>query len=141
MTIEEVRAAVEERLEPEPNSGCWLWVGADNGWGYGSFNRDRRRYAVHRLMYEAARGPIPPGLEIDHLCRVRSCANPAHMEPVTRRENQLRGRGFVASEARQTHCLHGHAFTDDNTYLRRDRLGRQCRACAARRARAYRGVA
>lgn len=92
---------VDKRAEDE----CWLWTGSRDGKGYGQINeggnggRPRR---AHRVIYEAVMGAIPPGLHIDHLCRNRVCVNPAHLEPVTGRENQVRGylaRGYV--------CLHG----------------------------------
>lgn len=83
--------AMFSMVSPEPNSGCWLWTGnlSDNGYGVVEV-RDRRRRA-HRVAYELVHGPIPSGLEPDHLCRVRCCINPAHLEPVTRQLNTLRG--------------------------------------------------
>ena len=77
----------EAKIHFEPNSGCWLWAGADNGVGYGKY---RGKYA-HRVAYEAARGAIPEGMFLDHLCRVRCCVNPDHLEPVTNVENIRRG--------------------------------------------------
>lgn len=74
--------------------GCWLWQGALNTKGYAVLSvggRGGRRHYAHRLSYEIHVGPIPAGLQIDHLCRVRRCVNPAHLEPVTNRENVLRG--------------------------------------------------
>ena len=83
-----------ENCIPEPNSGCWLWMGYVSATGYGRVpsleNSDRSRQA-HRVAYELVHGPIPPGLEPDHLCRVRCCINPDHIEPVTRQLNTLRG--------------------------------------------------
>jgi hypothetical protein len=108
------------------DSGCWLWTGATNGQGYG---KHRGQY-VHRLVYEALVGPIPAGHEIDHLCRVHACSNPSHLEPVTHRENMLRGAGPVPSRAAQTACIHGHAFDDRNTYRPPDGT-RACRRCRA----------
>ncbi len=82
------------KISPEPNSGCWLWAGAYGGSpdrrGYGQiWWRDRRRMA-HRVAYEVWRGPIPDGLQVDHLCRTPECVNPAHLEPVTPTENVRR---------------------------------------------------
>ncbi len=89
---------------------------------------------AHRFAYELLVGPIPDGLVIDHLCRVRHCVNPAHMEPVTRWENTLRGGSFSAVAARQTHCVNGHPFDEENTHV--DRRGfRRCRACNRERLR------
>ena len=80
---------------------------------------------AHRVAYELTNGPIPDGLELDHLCRVRHCVNPSHIEAVTHRENTLRGTGPIPHRARQSHCKHGHEFTPENTY----RLPNGCRHC------------
>lgn len=83
--------AFQAHIHHEPNSGCWLWAGADNGGGYGKF---RGKYA-HRVSYEMRNGAIPEGLHLDHLCRVPCCVNPDHLEPVTNQENARRGEaGF-----------------------------------------------
>ena len=71
--------------------GCWLWQGAINTNGYGNFHNKGRTVKAHRFAYEICVGEIPKGLTIDHLCRVRHCVNPSHLEPVTMRENFLRG--------------------------------------------------
>ncbi len=110
---------------------CWLWTGRLNRGGYGVGYADRA-VRVHRWAYELLHGPIPDGLDIDHLCRVRRCVNPAHLEAVTRRENLRRGNGVGAQHAKQTHCVHGHAFDEANTYWRRDG-SRDCRACRRER--------
>lgn len=75
----------------EDESGCWLWVGECNDNGYGRFSVKGRKVYAHRSSYEIHVGPIPEGLHIDHLCRVRNCVNPEHLEPVTRSENVRRG--------------------------------------------------
>lgn len=76
-------------------SGCWLWLGAINSDGYGRMRDPRTSYGrmmqAHRFFYEQVRSPIPEGLQLDHLCRVRRCVNPEHLEPVTSRENVRRG--------------------------------------------------
>lgn len=107
--------------------GCWQWEGATSE-GYATLRRKGRTYLVHRLVYEEVTGPIPPGRQIDHLCRNRSCLNPAHMEVVTPRENTLRGEGVTAQNARKTHCPRGHPYNEGNTVLRA-RGGRGCRTC------------
>jgi hypothetical protein len=127
-------APLQERFwrRVHKTNGCWLWRGQKNGKGYGLIARTTKPRTVllaHRVSYELCVGLIPPGLQIDHLCRNHSCVNPAHLEVVTQRENLLRGVGFPSKEANQTHCIRGHAFTPANTYLRPDRFGRQCRAC------------
>lgn len=109
------------------SEGCWEWTGAHDGGGYGHIKVDGKMLKAHRISYEWARGEIPPSLDIDHLCRNRSCVNPAHMEPVPRRENTRRGEGATAQHGRKTHCKRGHEFTPENTY--RYRTGRICRTC------------
>lgn len=114
---------------------CWIWTGATNGLGYGQF-WNQKQMGAHRWSYESLVGPIPPGLQLDHLCRNRSCVNPAHLEPVTQRENTLRGDTFQARNAAKTHCPRGHLLAGDN--LRWSPPGhRSCRECdnAKRRAR------
>jgi len=106
---------------------CWLWTGMDNGHGYGLLKVNRRKLMAHRLVYQMLAGPIPEGLQIDHLCRVHRCVNPAHLEPVTCRENLLRGETFQAANAAKTHCIRDHEFTPENTRLVPG--GRACRTC------------
>lgn len=117
------------RVAPQP-SGCWQWTGPRLPSGYGTFGR--RNYA-HRFAYETRHGAIPPGQEIDHLCRNRGCVNPAHLEPVTSRENQLRGNGFSGRNARKTHCKRGHALDRPDVVVRVPKGSvfphRQCRVC------------
>jgi hypothetical protein len=107
---------------------CWLWNGERNRRGYGRFNLRRKHVAAHRHGYERAIGPIPEGLQIDHLCRNPSCVNPAHLEAVTCRENLLRGNTLQAKNAAKTHCFRGHEFTPENTY-HPPSGGRVCRTC------------
>lgn len=111
------------------SDGCWEWLASRDPNGYGHFNVKPRVPALaHRLAFEFLRGPIPKGLQIDHLCRVRHCVNPFHLEPVTRRENILRGESPAADHARKTHCPKGHPYDEANTY-RTNSGGRLCRAC------------
>lgn len=125
------------RVDKNGPGGCWLWTGRLHD-GYGDIEvwrgGYRKRTPVHRLAYEALIGTIPDGLHLDHLCRVRSCVNPAHLEPVTIRENIRRGVGATAMNARKTHCKWGHEFTPDNTVF--DSIGnRVCLFCRRRTAR------
>ena len=122
-------------------TGCWVWQRARDMHGYGVIQVRGKALGAHRVAYEIVKGPIPEGLTIDHLCRTRACINPDHLEAVTNRENILRGEGFAAINARKTHCLRGHAFTEANTYQHRDE--RCCRACrsAAGKARYARRIA
>ena len=87
---------------------CWLWIGAVNPNGYGSFSWHGRQQGAHRVAYRMEVGEIHAGLTIDHLCRVRACVNPAHLEPVTSWENTSRGQSISAVNARKTHCSRGH---------------------------------
>lgn len=118
---------------------CWEWTAARSKTGYGKFRLSgpqRRTKDAHRVAWEALVGPVPEGLELDHLCKMRHCVNPDHMEPVTHAENMRRGHhapGGVAQSAR-THCPAGHPYDDTNTH--RSAQGRKCRACARARARA-----
>jgi len=120
-------------------SPCWEWAACLNRGGYGQFKYKRETsLAAHRRIYQWFVGTIPDGLELDHLCRVRHCVNPAHLEAVTHRENGLRGQSPVALAAQQTHCANGHPFTPENTYIFRKASGeirqRACKICT----RAYR---
>lgn len=123
---------------PEPNTGCWFWLWQLNNGGYGIVGlRRHRKMLAHRLSYESFVGPIPPALDIDHLCRTRSCVNPEHLQPVTRSENLRRGLGPRLTSLRHkgvriTHCHRGHEYSTENTYWHGDY--RRCRTCAALRA-------
>ena len=128
------------KVQPEPNSGCWLWSGACNSGGYGQFFIHGKQVMAHRWIYEQLRHPIlndPPAAVIDHLCRVRCCVNPAHMEVVTNRINILRGIGYTAENARKTHCPSGHPYSGDNLYVDPDG-SRECRICRRKYFRKYR---
>jgi hypothetical protein len=105
---------------------CWLWRGTLTTRGYGNF----RRYPTHRVAYVAAHGcDVPGDLVIDHLCRVRSCLNPAHLDVTTRGDNVLRSpESVTGAKVRWTHCPAGHAYDDENTLYRRGRW-RRCRTC------------
>jgi hypothetical protein len=94
------------------SDGCWLWTAGRRKNGYGDFTLPPKRSALaHRVAYELTNGPIPDGLHLDHLCRVRHCVNPAHLEPVTAAENKARGMSPLAINARKTHCVRGHLIT------------------------------
>jgi hypothetical protein len=128
-----------ERRSAVLASGCRVWTGGLTHDGYGKIcGDDGRMQLVHRAYYTAVVGPIPDGLTLDHLCRCRACFEPGHLEPVSRRENTLRGEGIAAQNARKTHCANGHPFSLENTYARTSGGRRGCRACSAEAARAYR---
>jgi hypothetical protein len=114
---------------------CWLWLGAHNGNGYGVIQRAGRASSqtyVHRVAWELERGPIPGGLEVDHLCRTRGCVNVRHLALVTHAENNRRGMTRSALNARKTHCPAGHPYDVANTYRPPGAPNsRMCRACMA----------
>lgn len=130
------------KITPKPLSGldlfwskvnksetCWLWTGFIGPAGYGKFG-GRTHFGttlVHRIAYIATRGPVPEGLVLDHLCRVRHCVNPDHLEPVTNRVNSMRGFGPPAMNARKTTCSCGRPYDMDRTDGRRG-----CRTCMTR---------
>jgi hypothetical protein len=106
---------------------CWDWTGALNSKGYGSVAHKGRVWSTHRLAYELLVGPIPDGLQLDHLCRNRSCCNPDHLEPVTPKVNSERG-----AQATKMHCVRGHALAGENLLIKkRGQLSpvRNCRTC------------
>jgi len=112
--------------------GCWLWTYGLNRTGYAVMRFNGHIALMHRVIFKALSGPVADELELDHLCRRRSCVNPEHLEPVTGRENRRRGLGGVL----KTNCVNGHPFDAENTYLWQGR--RKCRACGRRNAEKYR---
>lgn len=137
-----MKAPASERFAknyiPVTESGCWLWLGSLTKAGYGQL-KTHAGYSAHRFSYAYYRGDIPPGCEIDHLCRVRCCVNPEHLEAVTTKTNVLRGIGITARNARKTACWRGHPFTIENVLITKSPPGRSCKTCETikRRTRAY----
>ncbi len=139
-----VRQRFEARVDRQPN-GCWHWTGTlFVKTGYGQFHlwdsatKTSTLSLAHRVSHELHIGPIPEGLVIDHLCRVRHCVNPDHLEAVSQRTNMLRGVAPAAIAVRENRCARGHEFTPENTIVRnRDgRTKRDCRECTRARDRA-----
>jgi hypothetical protein len=129
-------------------SGCWLWEGKPNKSGYGQV-RDRGRWpVVHKIVYEALVGPVPDGLQLDHLCHDprtcnlgeecphRRCVRPSHMTPVTPKQNTLRSNAVTALNGAKSQCVNGHEFTEENTYIR-PKGGRTCRVCTRLASKRY----
>lgn len=119
----------------EDAQGCWIWSGRRYPSGYGGFSLGRETTYTHRIMYMIFVGEIARGLHTDHLCRIRECCNPDHLEAVTCRENVMRSPiQLMAINARKTHCKRGHPLSGENLHVNKDG-GRVCRACVAERAR------
>lgn len=119
-------------------TGCWMWLGYKRC-GYGMFGyggRKGRRIGAHRYAYQKLKGDIPDGMVLDHLCRQRDCVNPDHLEPVTQKENCLRGFSPMARQARQEHCKRGHSLSGDNLYIT-PKGRRQCRLCRKQAMKRY----
>lgn len=112
---------------------CWLWQGCLTHNGYGQIRRNNKGYLAHRYAYMQLVGEIPKGKVLDHLCRVRNCVNPSHLEPVTNRENLLRG-----IPGNKTHCPKGHEYTPENTAYYRN--AKYCKTCNKERARKNRAL-
>ncbi len=130
----------------DASGDCWEWTACTNDGGYGIYTEPdpvrpgRRNVRAHRWVWEALVGPIPRGLVIDHLCRVRHCVNPDHMEIVTRGENVLRGATVSAANAAKTECPQGHPYAGENLMIDKcptssNGLMRRCRTCRTKQQR------
>jgi hypothetical protein len=129
--IDRLPKRIADRIQVEPMTGCWLWVGHVGSWGYGQVFWNRRMRMSHCAIYEILVGPIPVGMQLDHVkargCATPSCCNPDHLEPVTPRENSRRSTSIPAEQGRRTHCARGHELGGDNAYAWR--TDRRCREC------------
>jgi HNH endonuclease len=121
--------SMEARIQKDPELGCWLWTGAWKREGYGEVTIKGEVCYVHRVMYERFCGPIPEGYHLHHLCWHRHCVNPAHLLAVSPREHQdFEWRNIGFQNKAKTHCLNGHEFNEQNTYITANG-GRDCRVC------------
>ena len=117
----------------DESTGCWIWQGSPcRKNGYGRFWVNGKNVSAHRYSYELAKGKIPDGLSIDHLCRNTMCVNPDHLEAVTTKTNTLRGFSPSAINKSKTHCHLGHEFTEENTRIAKSGK-RHCRHCERQR--------
>ncbi len=124
---------IEQRFwsKVQKTDNCWLWLGCLDGTGYGRiFWKNHKMLQAHRFAYELLVDKIPENLQCDHICRNRSCVNPAHIELVTNKINTLRGISFAAENFKKTHCPKGHILSDDNIYPSIKKRGkRSCKIC------------
>lgn len=125
-----------EKVDKRTPDECWPFLAAIGNHGYGVFHPSKTTQALaHRFAYEQAKGPIPDGLHIDHLCRLRQCVNPSHLEAVTPLENSSRGLTYRILNGMDDKCRNGHAYTPDNTYVEPNGYKVRCRECARERDR------
>lgn len=131
------RFAAKYRID---ENGCWTWTRPLGTGGYATFWDGTKTVRAHRFSYRSSVGEIPEGLVLDHLCRVRHCVNPDHLEPVSPRENALRGETIPARNVRVTICANGHPYTSENTLVRNnyvngtpERICRQCKLATQKR--------
>lgn len=132
---------IMDKVEMVTESGCWLWTARldDGGYGligfydpiaYHNSGKKSVQKRAHVAAYELLIGTIPSGMELDHVCRVRCCVNPYHLEPVTHAENVRRGISGIVNGARmraKTHCPRGHEYSGANLFVTQG--GRKCREC------------
>lgn len=123
------------RIEVNPGSGCWEWQGALTWGGYGRIGKSGKMLLAHRVAYMELVGEIPGGFQIDHLCRVRHCCNPDHLEPVTPKENTRRAPHVAKTECKRGHSYAHHAYVDKTGR----RHCRECHNAMERAKRASRG--
>jgi hypothetical protein len=130
--ISDLPEALATQIVIDPDSGCWLWQGRRDRLDYGRLYWNRGHWLTHRLVYTLLVGPVPRHLVMDHVkawgCKSTACCWPGHLQPVTQRENLLRGNTFGAANAAKTHCPQGHPYDEENTHYAPGG-GRTCRAC------------
>ena len=115
----------------QKSDNCWTWLAQINVRGYGVFWDGSKTVPAHRFSYLLHKGDYDRNLTLDHLCRNPMCVNPEHLEPVTFRENLLRGESPMAKHAVKTHCPQGHPYSGDNLYIHNNQ--RFCKTCRSQR--------
>lgn len=132
--------AIKKRLMnlsyPEPNTGCFIWIGATYNNGYGFININKRSVSAHRLSYFVHKGIIPENFIVDHLCNNKYCINPHHLEAKSQKDNLLRSNSASTLNILKTHCDKGHEFSNENTRLNKQG-SRECIACLNERKKKY----
>lgn len=128
-TLDTLPERFKKKVEIDHSTGCWIWVGARSGAGYGYWGVDCKPWRVHRYTYQHFVGSLIDGLVIDHICVRRICCNPEHLRQVTQSENLRNENSTCVLQAMKTHCVRGHEFTPENTSLQRGGTKRVCRAC------------
>ena len=124
----------DESYMPEPNCGCWIWLGSLFLSGYASFQFGGKNVRAHKFSYEKERGPVPHGMVLDHICRMKCCVNPDHLECVTQKINMR--RHFSKHHKYKTHCPKGHPYSGENLYVN-PKGQRVCRECVRGSVRRY----
>lgn len=134
ISIEEFVSKFWGNVDKQGTGGCWLWRGKVGRGGYGLVRFRGRPTGVHRVSYILLVGDIPEGMTLDHLCRVRNCVNPKHLEPVSQQQNILRGEGLAAQNAKKTRCRNGHLLKPGNLVLNQLKRGKRlCLKCTRKR--------
>ena len=126
MTNKQLKNYIEERITIDKN-GCWIWKNKPHKFGYSYGSINKKSWRIHRLSYIVFKAKIPKNKVIDHLCRVRNCVNPEHLEAVSQKENLNRGN----SKGKRKTCKNGHKFTKESTYFyKKGRYNcKYCRIC------------
>jgi hypothetical protein len=145
--VSDLPRRLQEKISTTIGVGCWHWIGATTGGvkgkigtAYGQSWQNNRKVMAHRFVYELLYRAIPRGMTLDHLCRVRLCVNPVHMEIVSMKENVLRGIGPAARQAQRTHCIHGHELAGKNLLIEvtKKKTQRRCLTCKREASRRFR---
>lgn len=132
---EELKSRLLDKSMPEPNTGCWFWMGDTVKGGYGRTTIGRVKVLSHRASYECFVNKIPKGLTVDHKCNQPNCINPQHLEAITQYDNTMKGKSFSTINAQKTHCPKGHEYNQENTFYYKINARRDCKICMKERGR------